>query len=140
MQALRLEVAGESRPELVFGSGGAIVLDYEAEAEVAAVQVSIGLFASTGEGAGFLGSEVVGTSLGVAPAQGSLRCAFKRLPLLPGSYRVNLFVTAAGEIADWVQDAATVEVAEGDFFGSGKVPAPGYGSVAIRHEWSVQRR
>ncbi len=57
--------------------------------------------------------------------------------MLPGSYSVNLYTTVNGILADWVIDAARIDVAEGDYFGSGKLPPQGYGAVTVPHSWDV---
>ena len=58
--------------------------------------------------------------------------------MMPGSYRVNVFGTINGEIADWVTDAAVLDVAPGDYFGTGKLPPSGYGSAVIDHRWRLE--
>jgi hypothetical protein len=49
-----------------------------------------------------------------------------------------VFCRANGEIADWVVDAGTIEVAEGDFFRTGRLPPAGYGAVAVTQAWLVE--
>lgn len=137
LTSLEVRSAGVRGTGLVFGQPGEIHLGFEADAVGGVVQVSLGLFSSTGEGAAFLGTEVAGKSVEGLPTRGALVCTLPKVPLLPGSYSVNVYVTSGGEVADWVQDAATVEVQEGDYFGSGKLPLPGYGFVAVPHEWEV---
>jgi lipopolysaccharide transport system ATP-binding protein len=58
--------------------------------------------------------------------------------LVPGSYSLNVACFVSGVIADWVLDAAAVEVAEGDFFGTGKMPPPNHGHVMFDHAWRVE--
>jgi len=57
------------------------------------------------------------------------------LALLPGSYSVNIYCTVNGVLADWVVDAARLDVAEGDYFGTGKLPPRRYGAVIVPHRW-----
>ncbi len=101
------------------------------------VRISVGLFTLKGEGALMLGSDLSGEPFSTLPEEGKLECRLDRLPLLPGTYTVNLYVTVQGEVADWVQDAGQLSVAEGDFFGTGQLPPAGYGSVAVAHAWKL---
>ena len=88
-----------------------------------------------GEGVLYLSNELVDRFFETLPATGSLTCKFDRFPLLPGSYSVNLYCTVNGVLADWVKDAARVNVEDGDFYGSGKLPPKGYGAVVVPHDW-----
>lgn len=123
---------------LVFGEPGEIRIGFEADGSSRALQVSLGLFSDSAEGALYLGSEVSGAAIREVPSRGSFTCVLPKVSLLPGRYSVNAFLSSGGEILDWVQDAAIIEVHEGDFFGSGRVPPPGYGHVAVPQEWSVE--
>ncbi len=135
--SLRCRTDGHESAQLVCGEAGDLDLHYRAASPLRDVQVSVGFASQTGEGALILDSELAGSAIAEAPAEGVLRCHLDRVPLLPGRYSLNLYVTVAGQIADWVRDAVQLEVADGDFYGSGRLPPPGYGSVAVDHAWSV---
>lgn len=137
LTSLRCRTNGSATAQLVCGEAGDIDLHYRASGPLNDVQASIGFASQSGEGALILDSEISGSSITHAPAEGILRCHLDRVPLLPGRYSLNLYVTVAGQIADWIRDAVQLEVADGDFFGSGRLPPPGYGSVAVTNEWSV---
>jgi lipopolysaccharide transport system ATP-binding protein len=59
-------------------------------------------------------------------------------PLVPGSYMLTIFLTANGEISDWIEQAVEMQVIEGDFFGTGKLPPRDQGSVLIPHSISTE--
>lgn len=120
------------------GRDSAIGLRFEAQPGVRNVEVAVGLFTTRGEGAAHLATASTDSTFEALPASGTLVCHLPGLPLLPGNYSVNLFCTVNGSIADWLTDAALLEVAEGDFFGSGRLPPPGYGSVAVAHRWELR--
>jgi lipopolysaccharide transport system ATP-binding protein len=122
------------------GNPSELRFEYAGQSPSRNVSISVGLFTSRGEGALFLASEMAGTVLDEIPASGTIVCSFDRSGLLPGRYSMNVYCTVNGVLADWVIDAASIEVAEGDFFGTGKLPPPGYGSVAAAHRWSVEAR
>ena len=124
--------------DLRTGADSAIRFSYVASEPAANVDISVGLFASRGEGSGFLGNALVGTDLGVLPKTGEIVCRLPRCPLLPGTYTLNLYCTINGIVADWIVEAARVDVAEGDYFGTGRLPTPGYGHTAVDHTWAIE--
>jgi len=69
---------------------------------------------------------------------GAFTCTIPRLPLAPGHYTLSVFCEIDGKIADWVQHAAVLEVAEGDFFGSGHLPSEAHGTFYVDHRWSSE--
>jgi homopolymeric O-antigen transport system ATP-binding protein len=102
------------------------------------IHISMGFYNLYGEGALYLSNDLVSRSFEVIPANGTFTCQFDRLPILPGLYSINLYCTVNGILADWVTDAARVNIEDGDFYGSGKLPPKGYGSIAVPHDWFVQ--
>lgn len=72
------------------------------------------------------------------PPRGRLVCDIPRLPLAPGRYRVSLWAAVDGEEADLVELAGELEVHQGDFYGSGKLPTSSkFGPLLVPHRWTV---
>ena len=40
-------------------------------------------------------------------------------------------------MADWIRNAAYIDVFESDVFGSGRLPPPTHGRVFVDHAWSL---
>jgi lipopolysaccharide transport system ATP-binding protein len=59
----------------------------------------------------------------------------KEIPLSKGTYGVTLFSTVGGDVADWIRNAGTFYVEEGDFFHTGKVPLEGQGVFYMKHSF-----
>lgn len=133
LRCVRIEAAG-----LQTGSAGHIDIHYEGQPPLRTVQISLGLFTSMGSGTLFLANEILGKTWDELPAAGILRCSFPQLPLLPDRYQLNVYCTVNGELADWIVDAARVDVSEGDFYGTGRLPPPGYGSVLVPYQWEAR--
>ncbi|MBS1737225.1 MAG: ABC transporter ATP-binding protein, partial [Bacteroidetes bacterium] len=58
----------------------------------------------------------------------------EKLPLMPGSYNVNLYCETDGEVADWLGNVFAFDIAESDFYKTGrKVPA-GQGYVFLDYQ------
>jgi lipopolysaccharide transport system ATP-binding protein len=127
----------EGRNSLVSGSLTELTIAFEGEPPLHNVNISLGLYTLLGEGVMYLSNQLVGMEFSEVPPHGSFICRFRKLPLRPGTYMVNFYGTVNGILADWIIDGARIEVAEGDYFGTGKLPAEGYGAVMVDHEWDV---
>jgi len=68
--------------------------------------------------------------------RGYFQCAWPRFNLRSGSYDCALFCAVDGDIADWLQSAFTIEVEDGDFFGTGKASSRDQGDVLVSYDWS----
>jgi lipopolysaccharide transport system ATP-binding protein len=139
LRFLEVKTVGSSADQagIVLGQPAGIVLRYQGTPPLRNVHVSIGLHTPYGEGALYLGTDVVGQDFASLPASGSLKCCFDRFPLLPGSYMANIYCTVNGVLADWVMDAARIDVTEGDYYGTGRLPPPGYGTVVVPYGWEL---
>src|SRR5205809_1800684 len=82
-------------------------------------------------------SESSGHLLDVLPADGRLVCRIPELPLSPGRYVINLFSTVGSVIAEWVQQASYINVAAGDYFGTGQL-RPQQEGFLVKNKWTVR--
>ena len=119
------------------GSDSHIELSYEGDDALRNVDIAIGLFTTRGEGVANLYTASTGNTFHWLPEKGSVVCHLPRASLVPGHYRANVYCTVNGEVADWVLDAVVVEVTDGDYFGTGKTPPSGYGSVLVNNHWEA---
>ncbi len=71
------------------------------------------------------------------PGNGTFTCTIPRFPFEAGAYRLTLYTTVGGDIADWVMHAAVIEVEPGDFFGTGRMNDEGQGLFLVSHQWDV---
>jgi len=71
------------------------------------------------------------------PGTGTLRCTIPRLPLAPGQYSLDIATKYREKMADHVWGALTINVGEGDYWGSGKVPRPAAGPLMVDHRFEV---
>ncbi len=72
--------------------------------------------------------------------EGRITCRLDRVPFLPGTYVVDLYLGDENVSLDAVLDAVAFEVAPADVFGSGKLPPPGGGPLCWPARWSLNRR
>ena len=77
------------------------------------------------------------TPIVLHPPTATLRFSIPKLPLLPGRYSSPCYITADGQVADWLQSAGSFEVLEGPFFATGKMPPFLQGFCLIDHTVSL---
>ncbi len=82
-------------------------------------------------------SEASGYSFDALPPSGQIVCHIPELPLAPGRYTFNLFSTVGGAIADWVQQVGSLDVAAGDFFGTGQLMTR-EGGFLVKNKWMIR--
>ncbi len=102
------------------------------------VSISIGFYSIIGQFLFFCGNEMTGNPFRVISSKGKMICRIPNLPLAPGRYVLNLFCEVNGILADWVQQAGYLAVAEGDFFGTGRLPPAGHGGMLVPHTWEYE--
>jgi lipopolysaccharide transport system ATP-binding protein len=80
----------------------------------------------------------VGHKLDVGPGEGVIVCTVKRFPVRAGRYLGSVYSAADGVPTDWVQGAYSVDVVDGDFYGTGKLSPVMGGSMLILHDWETR--
>jgi lipopolysaccharide transport system ATP-binding protein len=71
------------------------------------------------------------------PPGGRLLCRIPRLPLVPGVYTFTIWCTVGDDLEDYLSEAGSLSVAEGDYYGTGKLPPNQVGDFLVGHDWSV---
>lgn len=82
-----------------------------------------------------------GDTFGELPKTGRLVCRIPRLPLIHGMYRLDVSLSGRrrrSEPLDVLQNAAELRVIQGNFFGSGRVPAIKDGVVLVEGGWRLE--
>jgi lipopolysaccharide transport system ATP-binding protein len=102
------------------------------------VEMSIDIFAQSGQCMLIMNNEITGVDFASAPATGRFRCRVSRFPLSPGQYYITLFCRVNGSISDWVQQAAVLTVEAGDFYRSGRLPEATHGGFLVSQKWRVE--
>ncbi|MEO7863988.1 MAG: ABC transporter ATP-binding protein [Nitrospirales bacterium] len=82
-------------------------------------------------------SEASGHPFDALPPKGQVFCHIPELPLSPGRYVFNMYSTVGGVVADWVQQAGSLSVATGDYFGTGQLKTHNEGFL-VKHKWTTR--
>jgi len=67
---------------------------------------------------------------------GTFRCQLREVPLLPGSYNIDVWCNVEGAVADKLIGAAVLRVVHSNYYPSGKFPSSARTSVLVRYTWS----
>ncbi len=118
-------------------SGSPLSISVELQLEIAgSLDLHLGIRDIQGSNVGHLAvTTATGSELQVKQAGKQIvEFDIPRLPLTEGAYTLTIFATVDGDVADWIQEAITFNVASGDFFGTGKLPPTGQARVLIEHQ------
>ena len=112
-------------------------LGYEATEDLAgkSVVMSIAFFNMMGQPLFLCRSDLVGTEYRNLPKTGAVACRVPKLPLPPGRHRINLHCEVNGNLSDWLRDILVIDVAQGDFYRSGRLPPSNRGDLLVEHAW-----
>ena len=119
------------------GRAASVQIDFDAGAAV-----NRPFFGVTVENAGGVKILFLNTGLnsGDLPRQiesGRVVCRLPRVMLVPGLYRLNVGCGSGTTQQDFVHAAATLQVLEGDVFGTGRLPRPDQAAALADADWSV---
>ncbi len=120
------------------GQNISIAVSYRAvdDKPISRLDVHISFYTDLGQFMFTCSSEASGHPFDVLAPQGQVFCLIPELPLSPGRYSFNLYSTVRGEMADWVQQAGSLVVAAGDYFGTGQLKTHSQGFL-VKHKWTV---
>jgi lipopolysaccharide transport system ATP-binding protein len=130
----RLEVKGD----VATGRPLTLVIGYAAAAAEPVKNLRLALKLSDAHGARIsaLDTRMTHSDFAELPPAGELRCEIPELPLAPGRYHIDAWASASGRVADDVAHALEIEVAVGDFYGTGRGPSRDkHGPLLLRHSW-----
>jgi lipopolysaccharide transport system ATP-binding protein len=133
-----LDAKGRPIDVALSGQDIAIAVSYRSRDEkpISRLDVHITFYTTLGQFMFNCSSEGSGHPFEVSPPSGQVVCHIPALPLAPGRYVLNLFSTVGGVIADWVQEAGCLNVAVGDYFGTGQLRTHEEGFL-VKHKWTV---
>jgi homopolymeric O-antigen transport system ATP-binding protein len=104
--------------------------------EIRSFRIAIGIDNELGQRVTHLDTGLQGSDVNaLPPGFGNVRVVLPRIALVPGRYRLTLFSTANGGVADWIRDAVSFDVEAGDYYGTGQLPLPNQGVFLAEHHF-----
>lgn len=137
-----ISLAGEGSQNsevLSCGKPATLILDFVAEENLSNVEVNllvvnereVRLFALT--------NTILDQQFSNLPQSGKFICDIPKLPLLPGEYYLHFSCLVRGELADKALFATRFTVAEGDYYGTGKLPNRNIsGDMLVDYDWRLE--
>jgi len=105
------------------------------------LSLAIGIDDSAGNRIALLNSEITGpVPLPVTTRTHCVDVTMDKLQLAQGHYRLTLFCSSGGEVLDWIKDAATIEVENSDYYGTGKLPQGNQGPLLLNYRFNCTDR
>ncbi|MFQ5856395.1 MAG: ABC transporter ATP-binding protein [Anaerolineae bacterium] len=123
----------------ISGEPLAVALEYESDEEriLPNCRISVAVYDIWWQFLFNCSTELTSSAISSLPSRGRVRCVIPRLPLCEGQYFVSPFFEVNREVEDWIQGASTLNVVNGDFFGTGRVYPWGGKGVLVPHSWVV---
>jgi lipopolysaccharide transport system ATP-binding protein len=135
-----LRAGAPARSDVAAATGRplAVTLGYAArgDAPLKNVRVAVLVLDALGSRVFATDTRLVNADFESLPAAGEIVCEIPDLPLASGDYQLDVWATANDTVADHVEAALVLHVAEGDPFGTGRTTLAGkHGPIAVRHRW-----
>lgn len=135
-----LDQHGNERAVFFSGKPLRVRLHYRASAADALVNSRISLTFNGWGKTYFLASTELHSDqpLTLAP-EGFVDCVVEELPLSLGTYYLGPFIEVNGIVQDWLDAAVTLQVEDGNFYGTGKDYPLGWDgkTVLVKHRWEA---
>jgi lipopolysaccharide transport system ATP-binding protein len=100
------------------------------------IEVALGIFRTDQSPLLYLGTKVVRREPESLRGSGVFQCHISRLPLEPGRYAMTTEIKQNGVIVDLIDTATWIEVAEGDYYGTGVIWP--FGGFLCDYTWSLR--
>jgi lipopolysaccharide transport system ATP-binding protein len=130
----------EGRPLLAAQCGGDLHLSIRLRTHVRLpeVTVSIGLNTLYDTRVTILHSSIAGRGLSLTPGTHAIVCRVPRFPLPAGMYLMDVKAYSGSEVVLWAPGGEQLTVEAGDFFHTGRLPAPSWGGFCyLDQDWKV---
>ncbi|MGM1056422.1 MAG: ABC transporter ATP-binding protein [Bacteroidota bacterium] len=129
-------------PLLSFISGQKVIFKFKCIAKHKNLQnlkVSFTVYKNNGDLLATFMSELTSDSFQLVDSEFIIfSCIIDKLPFMGGSYNCNIIVWENNNIADWIQNAFSIEVVDGDFFRTGRIAPKSHVSVLVDHKWYLE--
>ncbi|MFN0111787.1 MAG: ABC transporter ATP-binding protein [Blastocatellia bacterium] len=139
---LRILEGNNEKSVISCGAPVSLEITYESVAHLEMLRSHIVIDALLGDHILYLGTDLMAQDFLTPPSRGKIMCHLSTLPLMPGSYVINVYCVANNNetLFDGILDAARFDVIEGDFYGNGVLPPRTYAKILVEHTWSMEQQ
>jgi lipopolysaccharide transport system ATP-binding protein len=101
-------------------------------------RISLGIDNERGQRLALLDTMLVGSGgASLPPGRVSVRVIVPKMALIPGRYRLAIFLIVNKEITDWIDNAASFDVELGDFYNTGNLVLDEQGMCLLDHSFII---
>jgi lipopolysaccharide transport system ATP-binding protein len=130
---------GNDAPGLISGRPGRIVLGLSCNRAFHRVRACVAFLDNFNQKIMSMNSYFVREDFGSVGMDTDLVCDIPRVSLAPGRYRVELWLqSSTTTLQDRITDAGSVDVVEGNFFGTGKAAVEGVQLALTDYSWTLR--
>ncbi len=133
-------ITNERMEEIAALQSGAPALlhfDFESNGDARELRLAIGIDDELGTRVAQFNNEATGQVFGDATGKQRITISLPKCALRNGRYTFTLFSSVAGDTADYLFNAGSFDVEDGDFYGTGKLPPGDQGAVLLEHSFSI---
>ncbi len=116
------------------GLGFRITLNYKVVSAVEDIQIALNIRSPEGQPLFCINTHYSLPNRLNFSKNGSLSCDICKLPLPPGKYPVDVWAGMGYKAIDSIENAFTIDVISGDYYGTGRLPNIKHG-ILIDHRW-----
>lgn len=131
---------GEEQTVFISGQKVLFKIFYKSQRQVPLMNLTAAISFTNSEGllVTVLNTDFNNFSVRDSNFNGCITCRIEKLPFSQGAYSINLIIRNNGIIQDWVREADTLQVENGDFFGSGRSIDSTHKSILIEQQWYTE--
>jgi lipopolysaccharide transport system ATP-binding protein len=133
-----LDELGDPIPYVRCGDDLNLALTIDTFVEISGVVMTVGITSSHDVRVAALNSDISGSTLRLPPGRHTIVCRVRRLPLVPGSYSLDVALFANAKPIIWAPGLSWLKIETADYFGSGRLPDVSWAGFALLpQEWRV---
>lgn len=127
---------GYKTNQIISGEDTTLAFEYVCKKGISLQNVVIGANITNQEGESIFlcHNQMSGDEFGIVYDNGRFECDIKRLPLIPGTYFINVRIASGETELDSITNALQTDVLLGDFFGTGSTIV--HSKIFVDHKWN----
>lgn len=122
-------------------TGSDLIIEFEFDLKndnLSNIGISLTIYNDEGKDLFTLANHIANEPFSMIKKNNVIQCKVKKLPLTSGTYLCNIIAYKDSVIQDYVQEAFSLEVEEGDYYGTGKVVPTKQYSFLVENEWQIK--
>lgn len=136
----RLRMTSSGQGGAVVPMGGTLVVEVGLQGKTTQLPPVLGIVVKNSSGSALFGTNnlITGDPCPQGPfSNGTVRATYRGLPLMPGTYVLDLYLDEGHATVDAILDAAVFEVTPADVYGTGRLSTPSAGPFWVPVSFEV---